>query len=170
MKRIAIIGISGTGKTTVARKLSKILDIPVIHYDQFVRAENRTERDEKIVEKKIEAAIKRDTWIIEWYIHPAANIRLEKADIIIYLDYSWYRAMLNGIKRRWQHRGKTRKEMAKWCIERLDRKYLKVMLTREERPEIEDTIKWFEEKIIRLKNKDKTQRLIEKIWKDEANT
>ena len=65
MKRIAIIGISGTGKTTVARKLSKILDIPVIHYDQFVRAENRTERDEKIVEKKIEAAIKRDTWIIE---------------------------------------------------------------------------------------------------------
>ncbi|MEI7919336.1 MAG: hypothetical protein WCH65_03925 [bacterium] len=51
--------------------------------------------------------------------------------------------MLGGLKRRRQHRGKTRLEMAPGCIEKFDRKYLKVMWSREERPEIEEAIKDF---------------------------
>jgi len=37
IKKIAIIWISGTGKTTLARNIWKILHIPIIHYDKFVR-------------------------------------------------------------------------------------------------------------------------------------
>ena len=164
MKRIAIIGISGTGKTTVAKKLSSILKFPIIHYDKFVWEKNRREVHEKIVEKKIHEAIKKDTRIMEWYIHPAAKIRLEKADIVIYLDYSWRSAIIGWLQRRWKHRWKTRQEMAEGCIERLDRKYLKVMLTREERPEIEEAIKGFEKKIIRLKNRKETKKFIKELW------
>ena len=53
--------------------------------------------------------------------------------------------------------------MAEGCIERLDRKYLKVMLTREERPEIEEAIKGFEKKIIRLKNRKETKKFIKEL-------
>lgn len=161
--KIAIIWISGTGKTTLARKLSKILDIPIVHYDEFVRWKNWKEIDEKVVEKELKKAIKKEKWIIEWYIHPAGEMRLENADMIIYLDYSGWNAMLGWLKRRWQHRGKTRLEMADGCIEKFDLKYLNVMLTREERPEIEEAIKNFEDKIIRLKTKTETTNFIKKF-------
>lgn len=163
--KIAIIGISGTGKTTVARILSNILEIPIIHYDKFVREKNRTEVNEKIVEEKLEHAMKQKKRIMEWYIHPAAKSRLEKADKILYLDYSWYNAMLGGIKRRRQHRGSTKAEMAEGCIEKLDIKYLKVMLTREERQEIEDAIIGFENKVIRLKTRKETRKWLKEIEK-----
>lgn len=65
MKKIAIIGISGTGKTMVAKEISRILHIPVVHYDKFVWDKNRTEVHENIVEKKIREAIKKDTRIME---------------------------------------------------------------------------------------------------------
>jgi len=71
--------------------------------------------------------------------------------------------MLGGLKRRREHRGKTRLEMADGCIERFDRKYLKVMWTREERPEIEEAIKIFGEKIIRLTTKKETSKFLKKI-------
>lgn len=63
--KIAIIGISSTGKTTVARILSNILEIPIIHYDKFVREKNRTEVNEKIVEEKLEHAMKQKKRIME---------------------------------------------------------------------------------------------------------
>ncbi|MEI7558951.1 MAG: shikimate kinase [bacterium] len=65
INKIVIIGISGTGKTTIARILSNILEIPIIHYDKFVREKNRTEVDEKIVEEKLEHAMKQKKWIME---------------------------------------------------------------------------------------------------------
>lgn len=153
MNKILIIWISGTGKTRISKKLSEILNIPVIHYDVFVWWENWHEIDEKIVEKKLIEAVNRDKWIIEWFIHPAWKIRLEKADTVIYLDYSGFQAMLGGLQRQWKYRWVTRPEMAPGCTEKLDLRQLKLMYNRLERPEIEEAIKGFENKIIRLKSK-----------------
>lgn len=153
MKKILIIWISWTGKTRISKKLSEILNIPVTHYDVFVWWENWQEVDEKIVEKKLIEAVYRDKWIIEWFIHPAWKIRLEKADTIIYLDYSGFQAMLGWLQRQWKYRWVTRPEMASGCTEKLDLRQLKLMYNRLERPEIEEAIKGFEEKIIRLKSR-----------------
>lgn len=75
--------------------------------------------------------------------------------------------MFGGIKRRRQHRGSTRAEMAEGCIEKLDVKYLKVMRTREERQEIEDAIIGFENKVIRFKTKKETKNWIKEIEKNK---
>lgn len=150
--KILIIGISGTGKTTLARKLSDYFKLPITHYDELVWGNNWTEIDEKIVEKKLVDIVKNEKWIIEGFIHPAAHVKLERADTVIYLDYSGLNAAWGGLKRWWQCRGKTRPEMAPGCIEKFDWKYLIVMLKRSERPEIEKAIKGFEKKIFRLKN------------------
>ena len=120
MSKILIIGISGTGKTRLAKKLSDSLKIPVTHCDEFVWCENWREEDEKIVEQKLEEVVKKDKWIIEGFIHPAAKSKLKNADTVIYLDYSGLQAMLGGLYRWWQHRGKTRPEMATGCIETFD--------------------------------------------------
>ncbi len=169
MQKILIIGISWTGKTKLARQLSDIIKIPIIHYDQLVWAENWQEVNEEIVEQELVNAVKNDSWIIEWFIHPAGKIRLENADTVIYLDYSGLQAMIGGLQRWWQYRGKNRPEMANGCIEKFDWKYLKVMWNRAERPEIEEAIKGFENKIVRLKTRKETDNFVAKIFKKISN-
>ncbi|OGY88166.1 MAG: hypothetical protein A2233_04675 [Candidatus Kerfeldbacteria bacterium RIFOXYA2_FULL_38_24] len=163
MNKVLIIGISGTGKTGLAKKISDFLKIPVTHYDEFVWDENWNEVDEKIVEQKLEEVIKKDGWIIEGFIHPAAKSKLKNADTVIYLDYSGWQAFLGGLNRWWIYRGKTRPEMAAGCIEDFNWNYLKVMWKRAERQEIEETIKGFENKMIRLKTRSETDNFLAKL-------
>jgi len=165
INKVSIIGISGTGKTHFARKLSDFLKIPITHYDELVWGECWKEVDEKIVEQKLNKVVKKDRWIIEGYIHPAAKIKLENSDTVIYLDYSGFQAMIGGLQRWWQHRGKTRPEMADGCIEKFDWDYLKVMWKRAERPEIEKEIRGFKDKIIRLKTRRETDNFLAKLHK-----
>ena len=165
MNKILIIGISGTGKTRIARKISAVLKIPVTHYDTLSWGQNGKEVKRRIVEKKINEVLKKRKWIIEGYINPSAKKKLEKADIVIYLDYSGVRAFFGGIKRWWEYRGKTRPEMASIYKERLDLKDLKIMLTRDERQEIENEIKKYKHKIIRLKSWRETNKYITNLLK-----
>ena len=51
------------------------------------------------MEKQLNEAVKKEKWIIEGYIHPSANIRLENADTIIYLDYSGLQVVIGGLQR-----------------------------------------------------------------------
>jgi len=162
INKVLIIGISGTGKTRLAKKFSNFLKIPVTHYDEFVWGENWKEIEEKLVEQKLEEVIQKDKWIIEGFIHPAAKSKLENADIIIYLDYSGWLAFWGGLNRWWKCRGKTRPEMAAGCIEKFDWNFLKIMWKRGERPEIEEAIKGFENKIICLKTRSETDNFIAK--------
>jgi adenylate kinase family enzyme len=163
INKVSIIGISGTGKTHFAKKLSDFLKIPITHYDEFVWGKGWKEVDEKIVEKKLLEIIKKERWILEGFIHPASKARLENSDTVIYLDYSGFQAMLGGLQRWWRHRGKTRPEMADGCIEKLEWDYLKVMWKRSERPEIEEAIKGFEDKITRLKTRKEASDFIAKL-------
>lgn len=165
--KILIIGISGTGKTTLARKLSDFLKIPITHYDELVWGENWKEKDEKRVEQKLEETMKKDQWIIEGFIHPAAKSKLEKADTVIYLDYSGWQAFWGGVARWWTYRNKVRPEMAPGCIEKFDWNYLKIMWKRGERPEIEEAIKGFESKIIRLKARKQLYNYLDKFFNEQ---
>jgi len=164
MNRVLIIGISGTGKTWLAKKLSDFFKIPVTHYDELAWRKNWKEEEQKIVEQKLKKIITQDEWIIEGFIHPAAKIKLQLADTIIYLDYPGWLAAWGGLARWWKHRGKTRPEMAEGCVEKFDWKYLKVMWRRGERPEIEEAITGFENKIILLKTRKETEKFVANLY------
>lgn len=169
IKRITIIGISGTGKSTLARKLSGLMNIPVTHVDQHIWDENWKEADAKKAEMALNKAMENEKWIVEGYIFPCAETRLEKADLIIYLDYSGIRAMLGGIKRWRMFRGKKRPEMPEGNIEStsIEWNYLKVMFKRLERPEIEKAIRTFNmsKKLVRLRSDRETKKFLRTLLK-----
>lgn len=163
-KRIAIIGISGTGKSTLAVKLSKLLNIPVIHVDQHIWKENWNEVDEDEAVTSLGKVLENEKWIAEGWITPCTELRLKRADIILYLDYSGIRAAIGGLKRWWMYRGKKRPEMPDGCSEKtsIDWHYLWVMIGRYERNEIEKYLHSYtnSNKLVRLYSPRKTNQFI----------
>lgn len=118
MKRISIIGGSGTGKTTLANNLGTVLQLPVYHIDGIHHLENweirdKNERDKIILEKANE-----EKWIIDGTYRSTLQQRLEKSDCIIYLDYSSL-AQLKGVVSRFiKNHGKEKEEIP-GCKERM---------------------------------------------------
>ena len=160
VNKILIIGISGTGKTRLAKMLSDILNIPVIHYDELAWGKDWEEVKTEEVDKKTKEILKKDKWIIEGYINPTAKEKLDNADMVIYLDFKGPSAFWGGLQRWWQYRGKVRPEMKEGCTEEFNFDYLKTMLKRKERVEIEKEIKGFEDKTTRLKSRKEVDKFI----------
>ena len=83
------------------------------------------------------ALIADDAWIIEGYIDPALAERAHGAVLIVYLDFSGARCAWRVLKRWRRHRRVARPELPAEAVERLDPRFLWVVLTRAERPAIE---------------------------------
>ncbi|NHJ40948.1 MAG: hypothetical protein FK731_13035 [Asgard group archaeon] len=89
MKRIAIIGNSGAGKSYLAIILANELSIPVYHIDKILWKPNWVRTPEKEFIKKHNAIVEKDTWILDGVGYKSTfDYRFEKADAIIFLDVS----------------------------------------------------------------------------------
>lgn len=89
-KRIAIIGPSGSGKTTLAVKLGQFLKLPVYHTDKYPR---------ETVCEEIDKVASTDEWIIDGIVTGTLERRLERAELVIYLNYPIEFCKLNIVKR-----------------------------------------------------------------------
>ncbi len=165
MKRILVIGVSGTGKTRFANLLSKKLNIPVVNLDSIFWKKNWVEENEEVVKQKIARVIDQEVWIIEGFIEPLSKERVEAADTIIYLDYSGYQATMGGLTRMIRHSRTPRPEMPKGNTDKPSYKFLKSLFKREERPEIERALKG-SDKVVRLKSRKITREYLESLLRD----
>lgn len=155
--KISIIGGSGTGKTTLAINLAKELNLPIYHIDGIHHLENwkirnKDERDRMILEK-----ISENKWIIDGTYTSTLKQRLDKADLIIYLDYSTI-SQLKGILGRYiKNYGREKKEIP-GCKEKVSLNFLVWVLfwRKNKRSEIINNIDNIDkEKIIIFKNRRK---------------
>lgn len=140
--RISIIGGSGTGKSTLADILSEELKLPVIHLDAINFKPNWVEIDKHERDKIISIKSSEDKWIIDGNYLKTLKERLDKADLIIWLDYSTF-AQLKGIFKRFlKNKGKEKVEIP-GCKERLKFSFVKYVLTynKTKRPLIADYLK-----------------------------
>jgi len=121
MKRILVIGSGGAGKSTVSEELHKILHFPIIRLDEQYWKSGwvRPEHDEW--EKKIKDLIQKDEWIMDGNYQPTLELRLSRADAIIFMDTPRLICLFRLIKRRFT---KPKTEIAPGCVERLDRKFM----------------------------------------------
>ena len=83
LKRIAVIGLPGSGKSTFATKLGKNLSIPVHHLDKH-RFDGKTKRDKQEFLSIKEALVNEKSWIIEGCSLSTLEMRFARADTIIY--------------------------------------------------------------------------------------
>jgi adenylate kinase family enzyme len=151
--RIAVIGISGSGKSTLSRRLAEKTSLPLFHMDQlFWKSGWEAVPEAEYLERHHEL-VNRDRWIIEGYLEESMSERVQKADLVIYLDYSgilcFWRAFIRMIK----HHGEQRQELPEGCFDHFSRRFLWIILMRGERKRIEGALKGVDSsRVVRLKS------------------
>ncbi|MBE5039478.1 AAA family ATPase [Ructibacterium gallinarum] len=166
MERIMIIGCPGSGKSTLAVKLAEKLKLPLIHLDKLYWKEGWVESSAQEFSEKLEKALEQTRWIIDGNYGATIRQRLEKADTVIFLDYSRYLCMERAIKRIIFGYGKTRSDMGDGCPERMDLDFLKYIwfFRKNNRPGLAEMIAKTPEKVIIIRNRKEYQCFFKKIF------
>ena len=155
MKRVAIIGSGGAGKTTLAHTLSERTGLPVAHLDQLYwnAGWTPTPHDEWLKRQSIFLAQER--WIVDGNYGSTMDVRLAAADTVIFLDLPRLRCLWRVVKRRVKHHNQTRPDMTEGCPERLTGAFLRFVWTYPEtrRPVILEKLRGLEARqVIRLQS------------------
>ena len=107
MKKIIVIGCPGSGKSTFSKSLHKITKIPLYHLDMLFWNEDKTTVEESVFLAELSKIFENSEWIIDGNYASTMELRMQKCDTVIFLDYS-LDVCLNGIKER---KGKPRSDM-----------------------------------------------------------
>ena len=124
MKRIMVIGSSGAGKSTFSKKLSQITNIELIHLDLFYWKPDWKEPDKAEWSTQVQEIAKKPAWIIDGNYGGTMDYRIERADTILFLNYSTRKSLWRVIKRTIKYWNKSRPDMPKNCKERFDFKFM----------------------------------------------
>jgi adenylate kinase family enzyme len=128
MKKILIIGSSGAGKSTFARRLHRAIGLPLIHLDRLYWKPNWVETTDKSEWKRtIENALRGDAWILDGNYSGTLEMRLEKCDAVIFLDLPRLLCIYRILKRVALYKKGSRPDMADGCDERFDWEFVKIV-------------------------------------------
>ena len=117
-QRIHVIGTSGSGKTTFAGRVAECLEIPHVELDALHWGPNWTEPAVHEFREKVAAALNGDTWAVDGNYSKVRDIIWERADTVVWLDYTFLVVMARVIWRTFR-RGLTREELWNENRERL---------------------------------------------------
>jgi adenylate kinase family enzyme len=100
MQRILIVGSSCSGKTTLAARLARSMDIQHIELDALHWLPQWTERNKHEFKDLVSNAIQAETWIVDGnYNSRLGNLVWREADTVIWLNLSFFTVYSRLIKR-----------------------------------------------------------------------
>ena len=97
--RAIVIGTSGTGKTTFARELARILDVPHTELDALFWGPQWTRRPPSQFLASVDAASAGERWVIDGNYSVARDLLWPRATHIIWLDYGRVRVFTQVLRR-----------------------------------------------------------------------
>lgn len=86
MKKVIIIGCSGSGKTTFAEKLQRVTNLPLYYLDAIWHKPDRTHISREEYDKKLAEIFKTKEWIIDGNYSRTIEERIKNSDMIFLFD------------------------------------------------------------------------------------
>ena len=101
MKFINVIGTTGSGKSTFARKLARQLELRPIEMDDLFWLDDWQEPTDGVFFEKLKNKMDRTTggWVLDGNYTRTMSLKLVKIDTIVWLDYSFSRNFFHLMKR-----------------------------------------------------------------------
>lgn len=96
-RRVLVAGTSGAGKTTLAVRLSGVLEVPHVEIDALFHGPGWTPRREFVAE--VEAFSAEPGWVTEWQYGAVRDLLADRADLVVWLDLPRAQVMSQVITR-----------------------------------------------------------------------
>ncbi len=156
--KILVVGVSASGKSTFAKRLANKTNLPAIYMDAIMWKPGWIYIGDEETVKKLKEVSLADKWIIEGYISSDARTFLfDRADTIIYLDYSPLVCSWRYIRRCWKYRKNARPEL-NGSPEKFSFEFLKLIWTKGEGVSLDKFLKKVDrKKIIKLNSPQMTE-------------
>jgi adenylate kinase family enzyme len=127
MRRVAVVGSSGAGKSTFARRLGERTGLPVIHLDHHFWRPGWDPTPDDEWDRVVTELAAGDAWIIDGNYSRTMDVRARAADTVVFLDYSRAGCLARALRRNVTNYG--RAVQAPGCPERFDFAFLKWIAT-----------------------------------------
>ena len=174
MKKILVIGSSGAGKSTFARRLGGATGLEVIHLDRLFWNPSWVETPKDEWPKRVEKALQGDSWIIDGNYSGTMELRLPACDTVIFLDLPRSVCVYRILKRVAFYRPGSRPDMAQGCDEKFDWDFIKWVWNYPVRskPKVEALLERFQDTktVIRLKSKKEIENFLAKCSSDTVKS
>jgi len=86
MRRVSLVGISGSGKTTAGRRLAAALQVPFIELDSIFHLPDWGELPVEGFRAQVAAAAATDGWVIDGNYSSVRDLVWERADTVVWID------------------------------------------------------------------------------------
>jgi adenylate kinase family enzyme len=86
VKKVAVIGCGGSGKSYVARRLGTLLDAPVTHLDAVFYDQDWNELPKVEFEARQRDLVAEPSWVIDGNYNATLPVRLHACDTVVFLD------------------------------------------------------------------------------------
>lgn len=97
--RINVVGTSGSGKTTFARKLASALPAEYVEMDRIFWLPNWTEPTDQVFFQKLEAALETDRWALDGNYTRTIPLKWKNVETVIWMDLSFSRTVYQAFRR-----------------------------------------------------------------------
>jgi adenylate kinase family enzyme len=97
--RVVVVGTSGAGKSTAARRIGQRLGLEVIELDSLFHLPGWSQRPEEEFRSLVAEATAGESWVVDGNYAVVRDVIWPRADVVIWLDYARWRVMARVIRR-----------------------------------------------------------------------
>lgn len=98
-RRVIVTGLAGSGKSTLSIALAKKTGLPLIHLDLEYWKPGWVDPSLDEWRQKQREVLAGDAWIADGNYHETLELRLERADTVLFLDVPWWRCSARALVR-----------------------------------------------------------------------
>ncbi len=98
-RRVIVTGLAGSGKSTLSVALAAKTGLPLVHLDLAFWKPGWVAPSEAEWRDKQRVVLAGDAWIADGNYHETLDLRLERADTVLFLDLPWWRCSGRALRR-----------------------------------------------------------------------